>query len=345
MQKLDPSKLFSAPLSQCPICGSSRLESKLKLYYWRENLLNFSDCIECGLNFANPMPTDALITLGNTALVNHYHQNRTFEHEFRDARQAYLKGKIFSRKLNRWKPKGRILEIGCYQGFFSLGIKDNSTWEVETLEIAPELAKFVREKLNIPCHQGTLEELELPEGTFDFIVFHDLIEHVNQPLLFLEKVNRLLRPKGRIQILTPNTIQDFAFNRRAYAAGTPTTILLNHLMNFSPKALRIALEKTGFESLSLYCFGIKHALKDFGWFGMGQPQNIPPGPSMENALALECHSLLNSWDEIALHSLRNHPKTSWNYAWLKEILPSLFSPKVPAQWGIGHEIFALAQKN
>lgn len=306
--------------------------------------MNFDDCGNCGLTFANPMPSDDLISQGNAALVRLYHQGKSFSQEFREARQSYLRGKMFARTLRRWKKHGRFLELGCYQGFFALGVKDNCDWEVETLEIAAPLASFVREKLGLTCHEGTLESAELKQGSYDFVVCHDLIEHINQPTIFLKQLGGLLAPGGRVQILTPNTIQDFAFNRRAHKAGTPPTILLNHIMNFSPTALRLALELSGLRVRKMYCFDIRHALKDFGIFGLGKPGKIPAGPSLRETLQLPERTLLSEWNPARLQELRQHPKTGIAYGIFKEVLPKWFRMRVPPALGIGHEIFAVAER-
>lgn len=328
----------------CPICESPNLKKGIDLYYWRENLLHFSDCGGCNLTFANPMPSDELISQGNSALVRLYHQGKSFEQDFREARQSYLRGKVMALKLKSWKKRGRFLELGCYQGFFSLGVQDHCDWEVETLEIAPTLANFVENSLKLKCHKGTLETVDLPEQSYDFILCHDLIEHINQPKKFLKRLSALLRPSGRLQIITPNTLQDFAFNRRAFEAGTPPTILLNHIMNFSPKSLRLALENQGLTIKKMYCYEILHSLKDFGFFGLGKPGKISKGPSMFETLKLSEMSLLDQWTPEKIATLRAHPKVSWGYAFWKELLPNLFQAKVPASLGIGHEIYALAEK-
>src|SRR5262245_61247827 len=99
--------------SSCPICESKRLSPAFQVRYWRENLLSYSDCAECGATFADPMPSDEVISQGNDALVRRDQQERSPEQEFREARQAYLRGKVLGRKLSRWKRKGRLLELGC----------------------------------------------------------------------------------------------------------------------------------------------------------------------------------------------------------------------------------------
>ena len=124
-------------------------------------------------------------------------------------------GENTGRKLTRWKRQGRLLELGCYHRFFSLGVRESSEWEVEGLEISTELASFVQGTLGIHCYPSTLEEARIPDKSFDFVVCHDLIQHINKPSLFLQKLSAILRPGGRVQIITPNGNQDLAYTRRS----------------------------------------------------------------------------------------------------------------------------------
>lgn len=328
----------------CPICESESLSPAFQVHYWRENIFDYSDCQSCGATFANPMPSDELISKGNDALVRYYRQGRSLDQEFREARQAYLRGKLLARQLSRWKRTGRLLELGCYNGFFSLGVRENSEWEVEGLEISTELCSFVKNTLGIECYLGTLEEAKLPAEHFDFVVCHDLIEHINQPQVFLKKLSAIMAPGGRVQILTPNAKQDLAYTRRSFAAGLPTTMLLNHIMYFRTGTLKLALENVGLKPLKIYCFDIRYALKDFGWFGLGQPVSGGASPSLEEVLKLDEKKTLSFWTPEKIGELRNHKKTSWTYAFVKDILPKAFTVHVPAKLEVGHEIYAFAEK-
>lgn len=328
----------------CPICNSDKLRPAFQAYYWRENRFDYFDCHSCMATFANPMPNNSLISKGNDALVRLYHQGRSFSQEFREARQAYLRGKLLARKLKRWKRKGRLLELGCSHGFFALGVKENSEWEVEGLEISTELCTFVKNTVGINCYRGTLEEASLPENHFDFVVCHDLIEHINQPQIFLKKLSSILSYGGRVQIITPNAKQDLAYSRRAYAAGLPVVMLLNHIMYFRTPTLKLALNKVGLHPVKFYCYDIRYALKDFGYFNMGKPVNGGEAPSMNDALQLEEKNTLSLWTRDKIKELRNHQKTSWTYGFVKETLPKAFTLHVPPSLEIGHEIYALAEK-
>lgn len=328
----------------CPICEAAELNPAFRVNYWQEFPLQFVDCAGCGASFANPMPSDQAIGLGNDALVRHYQAGATPEGEFRDARQAYLRGKMLAARLRRWKKKGKLLELGCYHGFFALGVRENCDWEVHGLEISGELASFVNEKLGVFCYLGTFEEAKVPEGTYDFIVCHDLIEHINKPSIFLEQLAAVLRPGGRVQIITPNAHQDLAFVRRSSAEGHPSAMLLNHIMYFRPRTLEIALRKAGLEPRKLYTYDVRHALKDFNVLGTGTPISKAPAPSAFEVLKNPKREVLKWWTPDRLRELKNHPKVSARYGFLKETLPRAFQLKVPPALEIGHEIYALAEK-
>lgn len=330
---------------QCPICDSKNLKFALKIYYWKEFLLDFDECLGCGATFANPMPTDEMISTGNDALVRLYQKDKTTDQEFREARQAYLRGKVLAKKLSSWKPSGRALELGCYHGFFSLGLKENSKWEVEGLEISEKLGNFINRQLGFKCHVGLLENLNLPENSYDFIICHDLIEHINQPHQFIKQLSRILKPGGRIQIITPNCYQDLAFNRRIYENGMTPTMLLNHILYFTPRALQIALEKAGLRVKKMYCYDVRYTLKDLGYFGMGKvPSKVDEPLSAKETLQIKPNETLDFWSEKTLQELRTHKKVSSWYGFIKETLPQFFTFKVPPALKVGHEIFAVGEK-
>ncbi len=347
---------FLTPSTQCPVCNSPQISKSFKTYYWKEYEFQFFDCAKCDASFANPMPSDELISRGNSALVHQSKINRSSESEFREARQAYLRGKLFARQLMKWKKRGKLLELGCFNGFFALGVQDHSDWNVEGLEISSELQAFVQNDLKIKCHLGTLEEARLPKNSYDFIVCHDLIEHINRPQLFLEQISSILAPGGRIQIITPNGIQDLAFFRRAHRQGITLNMQLNHILYFSPKTLKKALNRAGISTKKLYCYDLRYVLKDFGILGLGKPTSTPPLPSLTEALSRQFdpkndqkidrsnETVLPFWTPEKLNELRSHTKTSFAYGFFKETLPRAFRLKVPYPLPLGHEIFALGEK-
>lgn len=331
-------------MALCPACGSASPRFAFKLHYWREHLLEFKECRACRTQFCDPMPSTEVIRRGNDALVKRGLAGKSFETEFREARQAYLRGRLLGTRLKRLAPRGRLLELGCGSGFLLRGVADACGWEVEGLEISRTLASFCEKRLGVRCHEGTLEATTLRPASYDFILCHDLIEHINEPATFLAQIGRVLSPGGRLEIITPNGIQDLVFAKRAYAQGTPMTMLLNHILLFSPGGLRAALHGAGLQVESLYCYDLRHVLKDFGVFGMNKPERFGPGPSMEESPAEQALNPLEHWTPAKIDELRRHPKTRGWYGFVRETLPDWLTLPVPAKWGIGHEIYALATK-
>src|SRR5437899_790669 len=126
----------------CPICSSAQMAEPLTIHYWREHPLRFEECQSCRACFADPMPPEEVITQGQEALDLWQQQDRTFSLEFRAARQAYLRGKLLAQRLERWKARGKLLDLGCYNGFLPLGVRDTSEWQVEGVVASRRLAEF-----------------------------------------------------------------------------------------------------------------------------------------------------------------------------------------------------------
>ncbi|MBL8695775.1 MAG: class I SAM-dependent methyltransferase [Planctomycetes bacterium] len=106
---------------------------------------------------------------------------------------------------------GLLLDAGCGMGFFSeialeLGAK------VVSLDFSPSALRVYRaraerkERAKDPRRllAGSVEELPFPDGTFDFAMAIDVIEHLYHPDRMLEEVLRVLKPGGRAIIETDN---------------------------------------------------------------------------------------------------------------------------------------------
>ena len=57
-----------------------------------------------------------------------------------------------------------------------------------------------------PKYHGEAQTLEgLPDGeTFDFVIANHVIEHLEDPILFLKSLSRFVRPGGRVMLAAPN---------------------------------------------------------------------------------------------------------------------------------------------
>jgi|SRR5829696_2239434 len=100
----------------------------------------------------------------------------------------------------------RVLDVGCSTGYLArvLGALGNTVSGVEydaaaAKEAEPDLAKLV---------VGDLERLDLVaefgEGSFDVVVFGDVLEHLRDPMPVLRQARPLLAAGGSVVISVPN---------------------------------------------------------------------------------------------------------------------------------------------
>lgn len=104
------------------------------------------------------------------------------------------------------EPNSVLLDVGCATGYFGKYIKDNKNAAVYGLEISDD--KYEAKKVLDGVYSFDLDlekwPKEIYERSYDYIFFGDILEHVKQPGIVLEKVLELLKPDGKVFISTPN---------------------------------------------------------------------------------------------------------------------------------------------
>lgn len=99
--------------------------------------------------------------------------------------------------------KGRLLDIGAGEGTLMRTAAARG-WEVEGTDVSSAMVQYTREKLGFTLHHGAIEDLGLAPGSFDAVVLNHVLEHVQNPVVTLEHVARLLRADGVVRIEVPN---------------------------------------------------------------------------------------------------------------------------------------------
>lgn len=137
--------------------------------------------------------------------------------------------------------RGSLLDVGCGNGVFLSRMKALG-WAATGVEIDEKAARLARERFGLEVRTGALEEVGFPDDTFDAVSLSHVIEHVYDPVALVQECRRILRPGGRLIILTPNTrsLGHHIF-RSAWRGLEPP----RHIQMFNRTTLTAAVRRAG----------------------------------------------------------------------------------------------------
>lgn len=140
-------------------------------------------------------------------------------------------------------PGGRVLDVGCASGGLLALLADRASYRAG-IELSPSAAA---EAARVADHvvQGSVEEADLPEESFDVVVLADVLEHLVDPEGALERASRWARPGGAVIVSVPN-IAHWAARltvlRGHWRADESGTFDATHLRFFTLDRLRALME-------------------------------------------------------------------------------------------------------
>jgi len=135
-----------------------------------------------------------------------------------------------------------ILDVGCGSGLF-LELAARNGWFVAGIEPSIRFFRAAQERLGAQAQLAnvTLQDADLPAESFDVVTAWDVIEHVEDPVDFVMRCARLLRPGGLLFVKAPD-IESLA----ARLMGSHWPVLLpEHLHYFTRRSLEICGKRTG----------------------------------------------------------------------------------------------------
>ena len=234
-------------LVSCALCGASDAETVMAGddYYNRDGL-PIVRCKRCGLAYTNPRLA-AQESLYTDSLSPHVEPSERAKR--RERSTADYRVEKLSRTFGR---TGRMLEIGCGDCVF-LEEAASQGWKVVGIDLSSGSEKMLRPVLKLDIRTATVESLDPDRQMFDVIAAWDVIEHVTDPVAFLESASRLLIDGGLIVLRAPNFAAYRVFlpgwkksldrilqrKRRQYDTES-------HIFHFDTKSLKRLVESCGF---------------------------------------------------------------------------------------------------
>lgn len=159
----------------------------------------------------------------------------------------------FLSQIQKKKPSGKLLDVGCAFGYF-IELAKGAGYEASGFDPS-DYAVTQAKKLVGPhaIQKGTVQDVSYTSNSFDIITLFDVFEHLQDPVADLLKLRTLLKKDGIIVIATGNShsVASKIFGRRWTFYIPP-----QHLSFFSKTTMSVFLTKVG--------------LKPVLWFGIGK---------------------------------------------------------------------------
>lgn len=159
----------------------------------------------------------------------------------------------FSRttELLKWVKGPMVLDVGCTSHTVEIG---SPHWlhgqlreefpDVTGIDISEENLAELRRAGFCNLHVQSAETFDLPER-FDTIVAGELIEHLANPGLFLDRARKHLKAHGTVVLTTPNPFS-IAYALYAFLKFPRTCQNLEHTCWFCPRTMAELAERSGF---------------------------------------------------------------------------------------------------
>ena len=151
---------------------------------------------------------------------------------------------------NNLSSKKKILDIGCNTGaslnnlFAKIKVPASKGFGVDINSYAIDLAKKQYENFFFKSYNGV--SIPFDDNSFDHIMIHHVIGHVENPESLIIEAKRVLVKNGTISIVTPNWwYKFFQFLFNCYNSFSPDITILRY---YSNNMLNDLMTKNGFQT-------------------------------------------------------------------------------------------------
>ena len=202
-------------------------------------------CSECGLTSAWPRPSEQDL---KEAYADVPHVVRRESGLAASLWRSYRDGARL-RLLKSVAPEGStILDVGTGAGLILRVAKGVRGWTLIGTDYSERNVEELR-NLGFDARVGMIDDVGLQPKSIDVVWASHVIEHMRDPVGFLESVRSVLKPGGKLVAILPSS--------RTMRARTATSTwhLVNppgHLWGFSPATFRSLLTRNGFRIERLF---------------------------------------------------------------------------------------------
>jgi SAM-dependent methyltransferase len=245
---------------RCPACdsGSARLLFTAGDRRWAttNRLFQIVECCDCRLIRLSPQPEPS-------ELRNYYPPDywRPPENSLGDWLKQKYRRLVLSdcvhfveRALREAEERGLILDAGCGDGFLLSVLAARGRGPVVGIDFSLDAATSAWRDRQVPAICGTLSSAPFADGSCSVITMFHVLQHLYNPVSYLDAAHRLLAPDGRLIVQVPNAAcwQFLLFGDKWQGIDVP-----RQLLHFRASDLETLLDHCGFEILRRKHFSLR----------------------------------------------------------------------------------------
>lgn len=253
----------------CPVCSESKagVLFSVKIHCMEYHLVQ---CAGCGLARTFPVPDEESLHTEDISVYYGKDKNKFIPaiQKVRDEMMRY-RAKHYLPPIPDSGQKPRILDVGCAEGRLLNAFLENGCecWGIEH-HFYPA-SRFINAH-RIRYLQGDFHTMNLPEKAFDLIFLWHVLEHMDDPQLVMNRLYKLLSPKGAIILAVPNfsSLEAKKFKQFWFHLDIPW-----HKYHFDEISMKFLVKRNKYRivSTSTQCFEqgpyglIQSLLNAMGW--------------------------------------------------------------------------------
>lgn len=162
--------------------------------------------------------------------------------------------RFIERALRETDEPGLVLDVGCGDGFL-LSLLAGRGWSpLAGIDFSLDAATAAWRGHGVPALCGTLSRAPFADGSCALITMFNVLQHLYDPVSYLDAARRLLAPDGRLIVQVPNAgcWQFLLFGDKWHGIDVP-----RHLLHFRASDLETLLDHCGFEVLRRKHFSLR----------------------------------------------------------------------------------------
>ncbi|EHQ36871.1 class I SAM-dependent methyltransferase [Methanoplanus limicola] len=233
----------------CPACKGENSRFKFRKYGF-----DYEECDKCKTLYVNPRPTPESFSdyYSNSPSVKYWATN--FYKETESSRRELIikpKAKLVKRYLDKYlgdTNNTSIIDIGAGYGVFceELQLLADEGTTVVAIEPSDSLNRICIEKglKTVPKFIENVYNSDFEGMDISCAISFELLEHLHNPELFIQKCSEIISPEG---LLIITTLTWDGFDLQVLQDKSSSIHPPHHLNFFTKKSLSILLERNGFE--------------------------------------------------------------------------------------------------